>query len=200
MTGLDPHSTAADWLVALDATFADALSRVSDDDFTQPTALPGWTTAHLVAHVHFNALALCRLVGWARTGVEASMYASAQQRAEEIASGATLAPTELRALVAESAQRFLDEFGSLDDDQSQRIVVTAQGRSIPAAELAWLRCRELGVHTVDLGVGTAFGDLPSGFVAALVHEIVGKRLAGGEGAALAEQLTGRATSPLGAWL
>jgi maleylpyruvate isomerase len=189
------------WLVELNDAFADALERVPDSAFADSTALPGWTTAHIVAHVHFNALALCRLVGWARTGEEAVMYASPAHRNQEIESGALESPERLRRTVKESADQFVTEFAALTEAQRQSIVVTAQGRHIPAAELAWLRCRELGVHAIDLNTGTGFDDLPTGFVTALVNEIVAKRVAGGEGPSLAVWLTGRdGATPLDRWL
>jgi maleylpyruvate isomerase len=189
------------WLTELSETFADTLQRVPDDSFAEPTALPGWTTAHVVAHVHFNALALCRLVGWARTGDESAMYASAAQRSEEIEAGALESPSRLRQSARDSSDRFITELAALTETQRRTVVVTAQGRHIPAAELAWLRCRELGVHAVDLNAGTTFDDLPPGFVETLVGEIVTKRLAGGEGGSLAAWLTGRDRStPLARWL
>ena len=43
---------------------------------------------HVVAHVHYNARALGRLVQWATTGTENRMYASPEQRASEIEAGA----------------------------------------------------------------------------------------------------------------
>lgn len=191
----------ADWLAELDRIFAATLAQVADDSFGQPTALPGWTRGHVIAHIHFNALALCRLVGWARTEVEAPMYASPAQRAEEIEHGSTGPPARLRELATASALRFTTDFGNLTQIERARIVVTAQGRQIPAAELAWLRCRELGIHAVDLAAGTSFDDLPGGFVEALIHEVVGKRLASGEGPALAGWLTGRgSTDHLDRWL
>jgi maleylpyruvate isomerase len=189
------------WLTELDALFAATLARVPDSAFVEPAALPGWTTGHVVAHVHFNALALCRLTGWARTGVESPMYAGPAQRADEIERGTLESPERLRQLVAGSRRRFCTEFAALTHAQRESIVVTAQGRHIPAAELAWLRCRELGVHAVDLGVGTTFEDLPVGFTAALVNEIVTKRIAGGEGPSLAAWLTGRdGSTALERWL
>ena len=189
------------WLADLDRIFATTVDRVPNDTFTEPTALPGWTNAHVIAHVHFNALALCRLIGWARTGVESSMYASAAQRADEIEHGATKEPMYLRKLVKASAERFTAEFAGLTETQRRRIIVTAQGRHITAAELAWLRCRELGVHAVDLAAGTGFDDLPDGFADALVNEILAKRLAAGEGPVLASWLAGREpATPLGRWL
>ncbi len=80
------------WLDELTATFLGTVDTLTDDEFTAPTALPGWTRAHVVAHVHFNALALRRLVSWARTGEETPMYASPSQRAEEIDRGAEETP------------------------------------------------------------------------------------------------------------
>lgn len=193
---------AAGWLAEMDELFAETLARVTNDQFEVPTALAGWTRAHVIAHVHFNALALCRLVGWAETGVESAMYASDEQRAEEIEDGATYPPEQLRELVAGSAERFSSAFGRLSDAALERIVTTAQGRRIPAREIAWLRCRELGVHAVDLDAGTSFADLPAGFTSALVHEIIARRVSAGEGPTLAAWLTGRRqdAQPLDRWL
>jgi maleylpyruvate isomerase len=129
------------------------------------------------------------------------MYASPAQRAEEIERGAAESPAELRREVSESAVQFSAEFGQLTEDERERIVVTAQGRHVPARELVWIRCRELGVHAVDLDAGTTFYDLPAAFIDGLVHEIVDKRLKSGEGANLAALLSGRAEGrPLERWL
>jgi maleylpyruvate isomerase len=182
--------------------FLDELSRVGDDRFAEPTSLPGWTTAHLVAHVHFNAQALRRLVSWAATGVESPMYASPEQRATEIEEGALLAPAELRDLVADSALALAGDLAALSDQAWDAEVVTAQGRTIPAGQIPWLRAREVMVHAVDLGAGLTFADLPADFTAELLADVVRKRAAAGEGPALAAWLTGRTVTPpaLGPWL
>ena len=44
--------------------FLGALADLGDDDLDRPLALPGWTGRHVVAHVHYNARALGRLVRW----------------------------------------------------------------------------------------------------------------------------------------
>ena len=54
-------------------------------------------------------------------------------------------------------------------------VVTAQGRTVPATEIPWMRAREVCVHAVDLGAGITFGDLPADFTAALLANVVRKR-------------------------
>lgn len=189
-------------LQQLTPVFLNAVDSLSDTEFAEPTALPGWTRAHVIAHVHSNAEALRRLVRWARTGDESRMYTSPAQRSEEIESGARLEPEKLRALAHESAAWLTDDLAELTSAQRANIVITAQGRSITAAEIPWLRCREVGVHAVDLDAGVSFADLPDEFLAALVQDVIVKRTAGGELAAIAEWLTGRTPpgQPIGAWL
>jgi maleylpyruvate isomerase len=189
-------------LPLLTPVFLNAVDSLSEASFAEPTSLPGWTRAHVVAHVHSNAEALQRLVRWARTGDESRMYASPAQRSEEIESGARLEPGKLRALVHESAEALEDDIAQLTVAERANIVVTAQGRSITAAEIPWLRCREVGVHAVDLDAGVTFADLPDEFLAALVQDVIVKRTANGQLAAMAAWLTGRARSdgPIGAWL
>ena len=186
----------------LTPVFLNAVDSLSDASFTEPTALPGWTRAHVIAHVHSNAEALRRLVGWARTGDESRMYASPAQRSEEIETGSRLNPGKLRALVHESAAALADDLAGLTIAQLESTVITAQGRSIAAAEIPWLRCREVGVHAVDLDAGVTFADLPDEFLAALVQDVIVKRTANGELPAIAAWLTGRTRSdgPTGAWL
>ncbi len=76
-------------------------SRASDDDdFVRPTALPGWTRRHLVAHVAANADALGNLVRWAATGRRTPMYATPEERAAGIEQGARMSADELRVVAA----------------------------------------------------------------------------------------------------
>lgn len=74
------------------AAFEAAVHRLTDPGFTSPSYLPGWSRAHVVAHVARNADALVNLLTWARTGVETPMYASGDQRAREIDEGARRRP------------------------------------------------------------------------------------------------------------
>ncbi|MFI5664774.1 maleylpyruvate isomerase N-terminal domain-containing protein [Streptomyces sp. NPDC051684] len=155
--------------------FVDAVSGLDEDGFAAPSALPRWTRKHLVAHVAANADALCNLVHWAATGEQRPMYASADERAAGIAKGPTLSAAELRTWLTGSAERLAEGLDRLTDDQWRHEVVTAQGRTVPATELPWMRAREACVHAVDLGTDVTFADLPDGFLAALTDEIRAKR-------------------------
>jgi uncharacterized protein (TIGR03083 family) len=193
---------ARTWLDDATRMMLRAVDSLDDNDFASPSALPGWTIAHIVAHLHFNAEAIERLIQWARTGVETPMYSSTAQRASDIETGALLQPAELRRLVHASALMLSTSFDTLTASMWANNVVTAQGRTVPATELLWMRFREVAVHGIDLGRGISFVDLPGEAVAKLVDEIVAKRLAAGEAQALAAWLTGRinAGPVLGPWL
>jgi maleylpyruvate isomerase len=97
----------------------------------------------------------------------------------------------------------------LTNEQWHSEVVSAQGRIVPATDIPWLRARELCVHTVDLGLGVTFADLPMDFLEALCADVVAKRDAvpdvGGSLPERAAWLTGRphqlhGVPDLGAWL
>lgn len=191
-----------DWMDHGTKLFLGAVAGLDEASFDAPTALPGWTRRHVVAHVHFNALALRRLVSWARTGVESLMYAGPEQRAQEIETGAALPARELRRLVEWSAEDLANDLDDLTPDQWRHEVVTAQGRTVPASEVVWMRTREVAVHAVDLGTGLDFADLPDDLNAALVADAAARRSKSGEAATLARWLTGRTPEApvLGPWL
>jgi len=142
-----------------------------------PSTLPGWSRKHLLAHLAANAEALSNLVRWAATGVETPMYASPQARAAGIASGATMSAEALGAWFTTSAGELEQAMDGLTPADWHHTVVTGQGRSVTAAEIPWLRAREVCVHAVDLDSGVAFTDLPADFLVALCDDIVAKRSA-----------------------
>jgi uncharacterized protein (TIGR03083 family) len=141
----------------------------------EPSALPGWTRRHLLAHVAANADALGNLVHWAATGEPTPMYASPGDRAAGIERGARLPGAELGAWLRRAAQELDDAMAALSDEQWQAPVLTAQGRTVPATEVPWLRAREVYVHAVDLATGLSFAELPAGFCTALCADVVAKR-------------------------
>jgi len=190
------------WMDVGTRLFLATLAGLGDAELDAPTGLPGWTRRHVVAHVHFNAEALRRLGAWAATGIETPMYASTQQRDDEIERGATLPADQLRAYVAGSAEALADDLDRLSPQAWEAEVVTAQGRRVSATEIVWMRTREVAIHAVDLDAGVTFADLPEDLVEALLADVVRKRARSGEGPALAEWLTGRGTRApsLGPWL
>jgi maleylpyruvate isomerase len=191
-----------DWMTSATTLFLGVLDSLSDEELAAPSPLPGWTRAHVVAHVHGNALAVGRLASWAATGVESRMYESREARNAEIEQLAALPAAELRALAHASAVDLDETLDGLSDEQWQQPVVTASDRTVPASQIPWIRAREVAVHTVDLDGGVTFADLPTDLLAAVATEVVATRAAAPEGPDLTAWLTGRsAQAPaLGPWL
>ncbi|MFD0472494.1 maleylpyruvate isomerase family mycothiol-dependent enzyme [Nonomuraea thailandensis] len=129
------------WTAEGTRTFSATLAGLPDDRLDAPTALAGWTGRHLVAHVAANADALLNLAHWARTGEERPMYASAAQRDADIQAGAQRSAAELRSWAVSSAELLDRRLSELDERQWGHLVRTAQGRTVPAAEVPWMRAR-----------------------------------------------------------
>lgn len=178
MTEVRDLAASLRWTAEGTAVFLRCLDGVPDDALARPTALPGWSGRHLVAHVAANAEALLRLTAWAATGIETPMYTSRDQREADIRTGAERPAAELRRWVDESAERLGVAMSGLDAEQWSRTVRTAQGRLVPATEIPWLRSREVMVHAVDLSSVVRFQDLPEDFLVALALDIVAKRSSG----------------------
>ncbi len=176
--------SSRDLVTAGTALFQQALDSLDDTALAEPTALTGWTRAHVVAHVAANADALVNLTTWARTGVETPMYASPEQRESDIAKGALLPAARLRDWFSTSAVGLDHALGLLDGKSWTNLVRTAQGRTVPATEVPWMRTREVMVHAVDLDGGIAFDDLPTDFLVEVLHDAAAKRSRAGDGPAV----------------
>lgn len=173
-----------EWLAAGTELFERELAALPDDALYEPSPLPDWTRRHVVAHVGYNAQALLRLLHWARTGEETPMYADYEARNRQIAEGAELAPAELRELIATSGEELRRAIDALPEAAWSAPVVTAQGRTVPATEIPWMRCREVWVHTVDLGSGVSFDRFPAALLDALIDDITATRQRTGQPPAL----------------
>ncbi|MCX5563535.1 maleylpyruvate isomerase family mycothiol-dependent enzyme [Streptomyces sp. NBC_00038] len=152
-----------------------ATARLDEAAYAAPSLLPGWSRKHVVAHVAANADALANLVHWASTGTPTPMYASPEERATGIREGARQPGTRLTEWLRLSSDALEKAMDELDDNQWASRVLTAQGRTVAATEIPWLRSREVWVHAVDLGSGIDFAALPTDFLTALCDDIVIRR-------------------------
>ncbi len=138
------------------------------DDWEAPSLLPGWTRAHVVAHLALNAEAMTRVL----RGVVAdeaedaprTMYDSDEARDSDIAALADLGATELRDRLLAATTDLTDAVASVPASAwDGRIERTPGGRSMATASLPGMRLRELEIHHVDLDAGVTTADWPSGF-------------------------------------
>jgi maleylpyruvate isomerase len=160
-----------DWMRDGEVFFLDRLDSLSDDALHEPSALPGWTRAHVISHFSRNARALVNLLDWARTGIATPMYPSAEARAEGIEEGSHQTAVELRAEAAEASKQLQDATAAMPDDAWDGEIRTALGRATTGAEVPWMRVRESWVHAIDLDARASVDDFPDAVVVALADEV-----------------------------
>jgi maleylpyruvate isomerase len=163
------------WMAEGHRYFLTRLEQMSDAELLKPTTLPGWTGRHLLSHVGHNAQALARLARWAHSAEPTPMYRSPSARADEIEHGSGWAVPKLREFVAHEQDQLVAELDKITDTGWRAEVVTAQGRTVPAAAIPWLRCRELWIHASDLRGGRGFADLPAEFLDELLLDVLTRR-------------------------
>jgi maleylpyruvate isomerase len=146
-------------------------SALDADTVRAPSLLPGWTRAHVMAHVARNAEALRRLADWARTGEETPMYAGPAQRAEEIETSARHDFERLKSDLVATSATLEERLSALAGPQWTNQIRTARGRLVPATEIPWMRVREVWLHAVDLGTGFHVSGIPADVVNALLDDV-----------------------------
>ncbi|ANN20713.1 maleylpyruvate isomerase [Amycolatopsis orientalis] len=141
---------------ALHDEWARVVRGLDEEAVHAPSALPGWTRAHLLSHLARNADGLANLLTWAKTGVETPMYAGEAARDDDIEKGAYRSAEEIAEDVVGSAARLVEVAESLPDDAWWVRVRARQGREIPAEFVLWLRLSETAIHLADLDFGYDF--------------------------------------------
>ena len=76
---------------------------IAEPDLRQPSLLPGWTRAHVLAHLARSADAMRTMLIGARTGENRPVYASAEAREADIERSAAQQAKDLVTEVADSA-------------------------------------------------------------------------------------------------
>jgi maleylpyruvate isomerase len=143
----------------------DAARIIPETELRAPSLLPGWTRAHVLAHLARGADALRNLLIAARTGQDRPAYASAQARDADIERGAGLTAKDLLADLAASAMAFRTIARQLPDEAWLVPVRVLDSARFPAAELLTRRLVEVELHHCDLDAGYGPGDWPARFAA-----------------------------------
>jgi len=171
VTPRPPVETLLAWAASGQRRLEDTVSALEPSAVQQPSALPGWTRGHVVTHLARNADALVNLLTWARTGTPTPMYATPDQRNADIDAGAGRDLDEQLTDLREAGRRFADAAAALPPDAWAARVKSAQGRDIPAAEVPWMRTREVWLHLVDLDAGPSVDVIPDDVAVELVTDV-----------------------------
>jgi len=137
--------------------------QIAEPDLRQPSLLPGWTRAHVLAHLARGADAMRHLLVGARSGEDRPAYASEHERAAAIEHTAGLSAKELVADLAASAMALRTIARQLPDEAWRFPVRLRDSGPFPAAQLLTIRLVEVELHHGDLGTGYGPGDWPAAF-------------------------------------
>jgi maleylpyruvate isomerase len=151
------------------ASFARLLNELPDAALTAPSAVPGWTRAHVVARIGYQARALARLAE-AAAGGSAQMHLSDEARRAEIESGASLPARALRHLAAHAATHLDVAWRDLAGPAWEARLPPTDGAAIALRDTPWIRSRALWLGAVDLGAGGSLRDAPPGLLDRLLAE------------------------------
>jgi maleylpyruvate isomerase len=146
----------------------DAARVITEPDLRSPSLLPGWSRAHIIAHLASGADAMRNLLGGVRAdrdrfGRDRAAYASAAARDAAIESGAARTTAELTTWLADSAMAFRTVTRRLPDDRWQVPVQMLDSAPFPAGELLVKRLVEVELHHCDLGIGYGAAQWPAAF-------------------------------------
>ena len=147
--------------------FLVAIHDLDDAAVRRDSLLPGWSVAHVIAHVARNADSHVRRSEAAARGEVVEQYPGGYAgRAAEIEATAVRPGIELIADLRASAERLEDVWRSLPEAAWSALTVDVEGHERPLAALPARRWQEVEVHLVDLDIGVTHRDWPDDFVAA----------------------------------
>jgi maleylpyruvate isomerase len=125
---------------------------LTDSQWAEPSLLPGWTRAHVIAHLTLNAHGMIDAVEGQRQGKPIPMYASDASRDSDINELATVDPDKVRERFFASTTALRDHLEALTPALGVRVVErTPGGPTFALNELVTMRWREVEIHHADLG-------------------------------------------------
>lgn len=157
--------------VPVDELLAEATRRLvrtadglADADYPAPSGLPGWSRAHVLAHLALNAEGLAGALGGIVEAHRVPMYASQEARDADIEELAGKDPVAIRARLLGACTDLADAMAAIPDDAWDTTVERVPGgRSFRAAAVPGMRLREVEIHHADLDAGYDRGSWPPAF-------------------------------------
>jgi maleylpyruvate isomerase len=171
------HVEGLDGLTEATQRLVRAVDSLSDQAMAEPSVLPGWSRAHVVAHLTLNAEALAGVLTGVKEGEDVAMYASQEARDADIDELAAVGSTELRERFLAATAGFEDavvavpEGGWVGDFRR----LTSGGQRLARIGIPGMRHREVEIHHADLGVGYGPGHWPHEFLAEMFDRAVDDR-------------------------
>jgi maleylpyruvate isomerase len=172
--------------------------QLTETDLRAPSHLPGWTRAHVLAHLARNADSHVWLFEGAMIGEPRYQYPEEGMRDRDIEVGSTQSKEDLLRDLRSSCRALEVAWDELDDNLWDFHDLGPAPRTM--AEIVFRRLREVEVHHVDLDVEYFSSDWPELYVKEELRRQLLKLPSRAEHTALVEWLLGRREVPaLGPW-
>ena len=127
---------------------------LADERYAEPSGLPGWTRAHVLAHLALNAEGLAGALTGIVEGQRVPMYGSQESRDGDIDDLAAQDPSDIRTRLLGSCTDLDDALAAVPPDAADTTIDRVpRGRTFTVAEVPWMRLREVEVHHADLDAG-----------------------------------------------
>lgn len=152
-----------------------------DGAWAQPSVLPGWSRAHVIAHLALNAEGMAEALDALRRGERGAMYASNEKRDADIEELAGATVPDLRDRLFAAGEKLREAFGSLSDDEwGDTIDRVPGGPQWSVIALPVARRREVEIHHADIGGDYRHTDWPRDFCAELLDVLAVEQAANPE--------------------
>lgn len=176
-----PGPDALDRLTDSTSAMIRTVDGLSGEQLHAPSSLPGWTRAHVVAHLALNAEALAGVLDGLTHGRDVAMYRSDEARDADIEELSAADADELRDRMMAACTAFAEAVQLMPADAWGQIVPRTQGSSnrFSAGEIVRMRHREVEIHHVDLDAGYRHGEWAQTFVVDLLSTVTADRAGDG---------------------
>ncbi len=159
-------------LADADQALVRAVDGLDDAAYAEPSLLPGWTRAHVVAHLALNAEGLGGVLHGAHLGQPQPMYPSSERRDTDIAELAAVAPAELRERFLAGTALFSEAMAAMHEaDWDGHFERTPGAPRFSLTSVPLMRLREVEIHHADLDAGHTADDWPAGFRTVLLDSM-----------------------------
>ena len=144
------------------------------DAWSEPSVLPGWTRAHVAAHLALNSEGLAGAIDGLAHELDVPVYESGERRDADIEELAQADPAEIRERLFAGGLRLREALETLNETQWSRAVPRVPGGpSWPVGDVPSLRRREIEIHHADLDAGYTHSDWPEDFALELLDLVTG---------------------------
>ena len=151
-----------------------SVDAMTDDQWRQPSLLPGWTRADVVAHLTLNAEGLAGALEGVHEGRDVPMYASQERRDSDIMALGAVPVSRVRDRFLASTTVIGEWIEELADNLAGKTIErTPGGRTFPAGAVGNMRTREVEIHHADLALDYTAADWPADFVGLLMDSRAG---------------------------